>query len=90
MQLNYALELTDRSRHPIYVSTIVLCMAFPIVLSPLVGEFVARIGYAWPFSVIAAVLTTAWLLTLTMIEPRDDGFRAVAIETDGAEPTANA
>lgn len=74
MQLNYALELTDRSRHPIYVSTVVLCMAAPIVLSPLVGECVERIGYVVPFCTIAIVLLISWILTLTMIEPRDAAF----------------
>ncbi|MEZ6122361.1 MAG: MFS transporter [Planctomycetaceae bacterium] len=70
LQLNYALELTDRSRHPIYVCTVVLCMAPPIVLSPLVGDLVERIGYTAPFLGIAAILLGAWCLTLTMIEPR--------------------
>jgi MFS family permease len=70
MQLNYALELTDRAQHPIYVSTVVLCMAVPIVLSPLVGECVERIGYVLPFCMIAVVLLFGWCMTLTMIEPR--------------------
>jgi len=77
MQLNHALELTDRSRHPIYVSTVVLCMAAPIVLSPLVGELVGRVGYAIPFLSITAVVFAAWCLSLTMIEPRDAGFEPV-------------
>ena len=70
MQLNYVLEITDRSQHPIYVSTVVLCMAPPIVLSPFIGEVVARIGYVVPFCSISCVVLVAWLLSLTMIEPR--------------------
>lgn len=70
MQLNYALELTHRAQHPIYVSTVVLCMTVPILLSPLVGECVERIGYVWPFCCITAVLLAGWCLTLTMVEPR--------------------
>jgi len=75
MQLNYVLELTDRSRHPIYVSTVVLCMAIPIVLSPLVGDLVHRIGYVIPFCGIALLLIAAWGLTLTMVEPRSPDFK---------------
>ncbi|MEZ6130720.1 MAG: MFS transporter [Planctomycetaceae bacterium] len=74
MQLNYVLELTDRSRHPIYVSTVVLCMAIPIILSPLVGDLVHRIGYVVPFCGIALILVAAWTLTLTMVEPRSPEF----------------
>jgi len=70
MQLNYALELTHRAQHPIYVSTVVLCMTVPILLSPLVGECVERIGYVLPFCCITVVLLVGWCLTLTMVEPR--------------------
>ena len=70
MMLNYALELTHRANHPIYVSTVVLCMAPPIVLSPLIGEFVARIGYTTPFLSISALLVVAWGMTISMVEPR--------------------
>jgi predicted MFS family arabinose efflux permease len=80
MQLNYALELTERARHPIYVSTVVLCMAAPIVLSPLVGELVARTGYVVPFCGIALVVAGSWLLSLSMAEPRHDSFVPAVIE----------
>jgi len=72
MQMNYVLEITERVNHPIYVSTVVLCMAPPIVLSPLIGEMVERIGYAVPFCGISVVVFAGWLLTMTMIEPRDE------------------
>lgn len=70
MLLNYALELTDRSNHPIYVSTVVLCMAPPIVFSPLVGETVSRVGYVIPFCSISLLLIAAWIMTLRIVEPR--------------------
>lgn len=82
IQLNYVLELTDRQHHPIYVSTVVLCMALPIVLSPLVGHLVQQIGYIVPFGGIAAVLVAAWCLTLFMVEPRSPGFQPQAWKTD--------
>ena len=75
MFLNYALELTHRQHHPIYVSTVVLCMAPVILLSPLIGEIVDQIGYQVPFCVISIVLLLTWCLTLTMAEPRSEDFR---------------
>ena len=71
MMLNYALELTSRENHPIYVSTVVLCMAPPIILSPLVGDVVHRIGYVMPFCCIAGVVLGGWCLSLVMVEPRE-------------------
>ena len=77
MQLNYALELTDRANHPIYVSTVVLAMAIPIVLSPLIGEVVERTGYLVPFCGIAVCVLGSWLISLTTAEPRDSNFTPV-------------
>jgi len=74
MMLNYALELTCRENHPIYVSTVVLCMAPPIILSPLVGDAVHRIGYVIPFCGISVVVLGAWCLSLVMVEPREISF----------------
>lgn len=70
MQLSYVLEITKRENHPVYVSTVVVCMAPPIMLSPLVGELVNRFGYTAPFCVVSVVILMAWLLTLWMEEPR--------------------
>ena len=80
MQLNYVLELTDQPRHPIYVSTTVLCTAPPILLAPLVGEIVARFGCTLPFSSVACISILAFALTLLMIEPR----QLSSIEADRA------
>lgn len=77
MLLNYALELTHRANHPIYVSTVVLCMAPPIVLSPIVGEIVARTGYMVPFLTISTLLVAAWGMTLGIVEPRAEKAGAV-------------
>ena len=71
MFLNYALELTDRKWHPIYVSTVVICMAPPIVFSPLVGELVDQMDYTLPFLAISILLVAAWLMTLSIVEPRE-------------------
>ena len=76
MFLNYALELTERHNHPIYVSTVVLCMAPPILLSPIVGMIVEQVGYVQPFLFISCIVVFAWLMTLIIIEPRHDGHSA--------------
>lgn len=73
MFLNYSLELTDRRYHPIYVSTVVLCMAPPIIFSPLIGEWVERAGYVAPFSAITVLVLVAWVMTLRIVEPRTLG-----------------
>lgn len=82
MFLNYALELTSRDQHPIYVSTVVFSMAPPILFSPLIGEFVQRIGYFAPFVLISTLVFAAWLMTLTMIEPRSDSFQPANTRSD--------
>lgn len=71
MQLNYALELTDRKNHPIYVSTVVLSATVPILLSPLVGELVERFEYLPVFAAITFLLAMAWVRTWFIIEPRE-------------------
>lgn len=80
MQLNYALELTDRINHPIYVSTVVLSMAAPIVFSPLVGELVDRTGYVISFCGISCIVLAAWLTSLSMVEPRHPDFRPARVD----------
>lgn len=77
MQLNYALELTDREHHPIYVSTVVLSATVPILLSPLVGELVERFEYFPVFAVISLLLAMAWVKTWFMIEPREEAAKSV-------------
>lgn len=80
MQLNYALELTDRINHPIYVSTVVLSMAAPIVFSPLVGELVDRTGYVFSFCGISCLVTAAWLTSLSLAEPRHSDFQPTKVD----------
>lgn len=70
IQLNYALELTERSQHPIYVSTVVLSATLPIFLSPLVGDLVERFSYLPIFAATTVILAIGWLRTLFIIEPR--------------------
>ncbi|MCR9202481.1 MAG: MFS transporter [Planctomycetaceae bacterium] len=71
MQLNYALELTERKNHPLYVSTVVLSMTLPIVASPLIGVWVQHSGYTLPFLQISGLVAAAWITSLFLIEPRE-------------------
>lgn len=71
MQVNYAIEITHRDRHPEYISTLNLCMAIPFLFSPLVGEFVHWFGHVIPFCGVSLIVLTGSALTWTMHEPRD-------------------
>ena len=68
--INYALELTDPSNHPRYVSTMTLCFAVPFVLSPLVGWLIDLVGYEPIFVAISVAMGLGGVLTFRMSEPR--------------------
>ena len=67
---NYALELTGQHRHPEYIGTLKLCMAAPLLASPLVGWCVEHVGFTTVFTLIAALTACGGLLTFCIIEPR--------------------
>ncbi len=77
---NYALELGDPSEHPRYLSTLALCMATPILLSPVVGLLIDVAGFRPVFFGISALLVSGWVLTFRLNEPR----HRVAGEVDAA------
>ena len=68
--INYALELTEPSNHPRYVSTMTVCFAVPFVLSPLVGWLIDLVGFQPMFIVISGTICLGGLLTFRMTEPR--------------------
>ena len=70
MKMNYALELTSPSRHPTYVSTAAVATTPVIFLSPVAGLFISSVGYTFPFLLASLAAVTAWVMTLTIIEPR--------------------
>lgn len=77
MQINYAIEIVARHRHPAYISTLNLCMAIPFLLSPLAGGFVSWFGHTGPFLGVSCLIAVAAMLTWTMQEPRtSDGNSA--------------
>jgi MFS family permease len=71
MLVNYAIEITERSQHPAYISTLNLCMAVPFLAAPLVGGCVQWFGFSGPFLAVSLIIATAAILTWTMPEPRD-------------------
>jgi predicted MFS family arabinose efflux permease len=70
MQVNYAIEITSRQRHPEYISTLNLCMALPFLASPLIGGLVDWVGHELPFIAVAVIVGAGAVLTWTMAEPR--------------------
>jgi MFS family permease len=68
---NYTLEISPTSEHPKYLATIGLCMAAPLILSPLLGLLVEVTSFEVVFFGISAVIFLGWLLTLRLAEPRE-------------------
>jgi MFS family permease len=67
---NFALELSEPADHPRYLSTISLVIAAPIVLSPLAGWLVDRLGHPAVFMAVAVAVLLGWLATFGLDEPR--------------------
>jgi MFS family permease len=67
---NYTLEVSSPEDHAVYLSTLSLCMAGPMFLSPLAGYFIDRLGFEAVFLTIAGLIMTSWLLTFRLQEPR--------------------
>lgn len=80
---NYTLEIAPPSEHPRYLSTQNLCMAAPLFLSPLAGYLVGVIGFL-PVSLgITGLLFTGFLLSFSLIEPRERRPGAPVFTTGG-------
>lgn len=67
---NYALELTDPARHPLYVATLHACLAVPFMLSPLVGWLVDLLGFERVFVGVSGIILLGGLASFRLIEPR--------------------
>jgi hypothetical protein len=72
---NYTLELTTPENHPRYLSTLNLCMAAPIFLSPVVGALTSTIGFEAVYYGVTGLLLTGWLLSFRLAEPRHGPIR---------------
>ena len=70
---NYTLEITERSNHPKYLSTLGLAMALPpMLLSIPIGWLAEAISFEFVFLVVTVCLLTAFILTFFLIEPRHE------------------
>jgi predicted MFS family arabinose efflux permease len=67
---NYTLELAPGGDYPRYLSTLGLCIAAPMMVSPLVGLAIDRWGFDGVFSVVSVFLLAGWLQTFLLAEPR--------------------
>lgn len=70
---NYTLEIADRDRQPIYLSSLGICMALPVIfLSVFVGWLVDAVNFQKVFLIVLAILLFGWTLTFRLSEPRTD------------------
>ena len=77
---NYTLELAPHSEHPRYLATISLCIAAPMVFSPLLGLLIQWCqAAAWcpddlafhpAFAVVMLLIFYGWVKTFYLYEPR--------------------
>ena len=68
---NYTLEIAARQKQPIYLSTMSVCMAVPVLAtSLLVGLMVELIGFEITFLAVVVAIFLGWILTFRLKQPR--------------------
>ncbi len=67
---NYALELAEPARHPLYVATLHASLAVPFIFSPLVGWLVDLLGFESVFLGVSGTILLGGLASFWLIEPR--------------------
>ncbi len=68
---NYALETTEESNHPAYLSTLGVCMALPVIISStLIGLMIDVLGLRTVFIAVLVLLLAGWGVTFRLEEPR--------------------
>lgn len=72
---NFTLEICRSTDHPRYLSTLNLCLAAPMIFSPLVGWCVDLFGFAAVYAGVTAVILMGWCVTFTLTEPRHAEYR---------------
>lgn len=82
---NYTLEVAEPEDHAVYLSTLSLCMAGPMFLSPLAGYFIDQFGFEPVFLTIAGLIIASWLLTFWLEEPRGQSGQQSAISSQSDE-----
>ena len=68
---NYTLEIANRNKQPIYLSTLSVCIAVPVVATSwLVGWLVESLGFEPAFAIVTTFIFLGWILTFKLAEPR--------------------
>lgn len=68
---NYTLEVTDRSNHPLYLSTLGLFISLPVIASSMLfGALVDIAGFEVVFLIVLGFLLTGLAMTFRIEEPR--------------------
>ncbi len=68
---NYTLEVTDREKHPLYLSTLGLFISIPVIATSLVfGALVDIVGFETVFTVVLGFLLAGLVTTFRLDEPR--------------------
>lgn len=75
---NYTLEICGPEDHSRYLSTLGLCYALPLLLSPAVGLVVESVGFNAVFASVSAIVGAGWAATFAMHEPRNEWSRGHA------------
>jgi hypothetical protein len=67
---NYTLEISRAEDHPRYLSTVGLCMAAPLVLSPVLGFLAEATSFEVVFLSVSVLLLAGGIASLRLHEPR--------------------
>jgi MFS family permease len=68
---NYTLEVTDRDRHPLYLSTLGLFLSIPVIATSIgLGALVDIAGFETVFCLVLAFLLFGLVMTFRLEEPR--------------------
>ncbi len=68
---NYTLEVTDRAKHPLYLSTLGMFISLPVIATSLVfGALVDIAGFETVFCIVLGFLLVGLAMTFRLEEPR--------------------
>ena len=80
---NYTLEIANRNKQPIYLSTLSVCIAVPVVATSwLVGWLVESLGFEPAFAIVTTFIFLGWILTFKLAEPRQVENEIAEVELD--------
>jgi MFS family permease len=69
---NYTLEVTDRAKHPLYLSTLGMFISLPVIATSLIfGALVDIAGFETVFCIVLGFLLIGLAMTFRLEEPRD-------------------